>query len=202
MALQFCHSGLDPESSLFNLDFRWSLSRWNSGREWQLSGYCKEVLETLHDSVVPKTCLPLILYYSLLSFDFSIFLKSLVWPKADFFIAFLRDWFRMKLVCSRGRNCQVSGTGKYLAGHSLIARNMFIPVVQRISIQKAPVGRVPIPKMRSCLASKGIAEVARFLSFIPLLKLILIPKIPQRKTLHRKSLSVLNFNTFDNYLAA
>ena len=58
MALQFCHSGLDPESSLFNLDFRWSLSWWNSGRDWQLSDYCKEVLETLHYSVVPKSRLP------------------------------------------------------------------------------------------------------------------------------------------------
>ena len=186
MALQFCHSGLDPESSLFNLDFRWSLSRWNLGREWQLSDYCKEVLETLHYSVVRKTRLP---PYYILSFDFSIFLKSLAWPRANFCIAFYRNWFKMKSVCSRRRNCQVSGTGKHPAGLSLIVRNMSIPNVRRILIRKAPVGRVLIHRVRSCLASKGTVKVAKFLSLIPLLKLIFIPKIPQRKTLHRKSLS-------------
>jgi hypothetical protein len=44
---------------------------------------------------------------------------------------------------------------------------------------KPPVGRVLIHKMKPCLASKGIAKVARFLSFIPLLKLMFIPRIPQ-----------------------
>jgi hypothetical protein len=61
---------------------------------------------------------------------------------------------------------------------------MFIPAVQPISIRKAPAGRALIHKMRSCLASKGIAKVARFLSFILLQKLIFIQKFP-RKTLHR-----------------
>jgi hypothetical protein len=50
--------------------------------------------------------------------------------------------------------------------------------------------------MRSCLASKGIAKVARFLSFILVLKLIFIQKSPQRKTLRRTSTSVLKFQRF------
>ncbi len=37
----FCHSGLDPESSVFNLDSRF---RGNDTSHH----YCKEVLETLH----------------------------------------------------------------------------------------------------------------------------------------------------------
>jgi hypothetical protein len=75
---------------------------------------------------------------------------------------------------SGGMKCQTSGTGKHPAGLSLIVRNMFIPVVQPILTQKAPVGRVPIHKMRSSLASKGIAKAARFLDFILLLILIFI----------------------------
>ena len=90
----------------------------------------------------------------------------------------------MESIRIRGRNCQVSGTGKQPAGLSLIARSMFIPAVQPISIRKAPAGRALIHKMRSCLAWKGIAKVARFLSFILLQKLIFIQKFP-RKTLHR-----------------
>jgi hypothetical protein len=81
--------------------------------------------------------------------------------------------------------CQVSGTGKYPAGISSVVRNMSIPVVRRILIQKAPVGRALIHKMRFCLASKGIAKLARFLSFILLPKRILIQMFPQGKTLHR-----------------
>ena len=90
----------------------------------------------------------------------------------------------MRSVRTRGMKCQISGRVKYPAGVSLIVRNMSIPVVRPILIQKAPAGRVPIHKMRSCLASKGIAKVARFLNFILLLKLIFIQKFP-RKTLIR-----------------
>jgi len=68
--------------------------------------------------------------------------------------------------CTLGEKCQISGTGKHPAGLSLIARNTFIPVVQPILIRRAPVGSVLIHKMKSCLALRGIAKLARFLIFI------------------------------------
>jgi hypothetical protein len=43
---------------------------------------------------------------------------------------------------------------------------MSIPVVQPILIRRAPVGKVPIHRMRSCSASKEIVKLVRFLNFI------------------------------------
>jgi len=101
----------------------------------------------------------------------------------------------MALGSIREMKCQISGTGKHPAGLSLIVRNMSIPVVQPILIRKALVGRAPIHKMRSSLASKGIAKVARFLDFMLLLKLIFIQRFP-RKTLprtKRQNIPLLSF---------
>ena len=52
------------------------------------------------------------------------------------------------------------------------------------SIGTGPVGRLPTRNARSCLASKRIVELVRFLNFILLLKLIFVQLFP-RKTLHR-----------------
>jgi hypothetical protein len=91
-----------------------------------------------------------------------------------FLLLFLEIDLEWDQTVSGGMKCQTSGTGKYPAGVSLIVRSMSIPVVQPILTQKAPVGRALIHRMRSCLASKGIVRVARFLSFIPPLILIFI----------------------------
>ena len=103
----------------------------------------------------------------------------------SFLLLFLEIYLKQDRSVSGGMNCQISGTGKYPAGLSSVVRNMFIPVVRRILIQRVPAGRALIHKMRSCLASKGIAKVARSLNFILLLKLIFIQIFLQRKTLHR-----------------
>jgi hypothetical protein len=110
--------------------------------------------------------------------------KSCMAKVQSFLLLFLEIGLEWDQAVSRGMKCQTSGTGKHLAGLSLIARNMSIPVVRPIFIRKVPVGRVPIHKMRSCLASKGIARVARCLNFVLLLKLIFIQKFP-RKTLRK-----------------
>jgi hypothetical protein len=102
-----------------------------------------------------------------------------------FLLLFLAIYLIWGNAISEGVKCQISGTGKHLAGVSLVAQNMSIPVVRRILIQRVPVGRALIHKMRSCLASKGIARAARFFSCILLLKLILIQIFPQTKTPHR-----------------
>jgi hypothetical protein len=89
---------------------------------------------------------------------------------AIFLLLFLEIYLEWSHGVSGGRKCQISGTGKYAAGVSLIVRNMSIPVVQPILIQRAPAGRVLIHKMRSCSALKGIAKAARFLDFVLLLR--------------------------------
>jgi hypothetical protein len=63
---------------------------------------------------------------------------------------------------------------------------MFTKIVLLIFTKKDPAGKLLIRSVRSCSASKEIAKLARFLSFILPRKRIFGKGFPQEKTLHRK----------------
>ena len=74
--------------------------------------------------------------------------------------------------------CQIFGMGKHPAGISLIVRSMSIPIAQPILIRRAPAGKVPIHKMKSCSGLKEIVKLARFLNFILFPKQVLNHRFP------------------------
>jgi hypothetical protein len=127
------------------------------------------------------------------SLKFAAQFYPLSWDLILFLLLFLEIYLKWGRSVSGGGKCQISGTEKYPAGHSSVVQNMSIPVVRRILIQRVPVGRPLIHKTKFYLASKGIAKVARFLSFILLLKLISIQIFLQQKTFRRPLILFLKF---------
>jgi hypothetical protein len=82
--------------------------------------------------------------------------------------------------------CQISGTAKSPVGLFRIVRNTFTKVVLLIFTKKDPAGKLLIRSARSCLASKEIAKLARFLSFIISQRRTLYLLFLLRKTPHNK----------------
>jgi len=70
--------------------------------------------------------------------------------------------------------CQISGTGKILAGSFWIVRNMFISIALLIFFKRDPAGRLLTRIAKFCSVSREIAKLVKFLNFIVSLKLMLI----------------------------